>query len=135
MEPMLSVTLTPTMASASTKINVIPSRAQVRIDCRVPPGLGEDAARQRIAEVLGSESDDLEIEFTEQVTGNQSPIESRLMTAIERWVADQRPGRLRRAADPARASRTRSGFATRSPSAWPTASSPSATRRYWRRRR
>jgi acetylornithine deacetylase/succinyl-diaminopimelate desuccinylase-like protein len=91
MEPMLSVTLTPTMASASTKINVIPSRAQVRIDCRVPPGLGEDAARQRIAEVLGAVSGDLEIEFTERVTGNQSPIESRLMTAIESWLSDQEP--------------------------------------------
>ena len=48
-EPMFGVTLTPTMASASSKMNVIPSRAQVRIDCRVPPGLGEDAARRRIA--------------------------------------------------------------------------------------
>jgi acetylornithine deacetylase/succinyl-diaminopimelate desuccinylase-like protein len=92
MEPMLSVTLTPTMASASTKINVIPSRAQVRIDCRVPPGLGEEAARQRIGEVLGSESDQLEIEFTERVMGNQSPIESPLMSAIERWVAANDPG-------------------------------------------
>jgi acetylornithine deacetylase/succinyl-diaminopimelate desuccinylase-like protein len=91
MEPMLSVTLTPTMASASTKINVIPSRAQVRIDCRVPPGLGEEAARQRISEVLGQASDDLEIEFTERVTGNQSPTESRLMTAIEGWLSDQDP--------------------------------------------
>jgi acetylornithine deacetylase/succinyl-diaminopimelate desuccinylase-like protein len=90
-EPMLSVTLTPTMASASTKINVIPSRAQLRIDCRVPPGLGEEAARQRIAEVLGSMSDDLEIEFTEQVTGNQSPIESPLMSAIGEWLSDQDP--------------------------------------------
>jgi acetylornithine deacetylase/succinyl-diaminopimelate desuccinylase-like protein len=91
MEPMLSVTLTPTMASASTKINVIPSRAQVRVDCRVPPGLGEDAARQRISEVLGQVSDDLEIEFTERVTGNQSPTESRLMTAIAGWLSDQDP--------------------------------------------
>jgi len=91
-EPMLSVTLTPTMASASTKINVIPSRAQVRIDCRVPPGLGEDAARQRIAEVLGAASEELRIEFTEQVMGNQSPIASPLMSAIERWVTAQDPG-------------------------------------------
>ncbi|MEO8966920.1 MAG: M20/M25/M40 family metallo-hydrolase, partial [Solirubrobacteraceae bacterium] len=48
-EPMFGVTLTPTMASASGKINVIPSRAQVRVDCRVPPGLGEQAARARIS--------------------------------------------------------------------------------------
>jgi acetylornithine deacetylase/succinyl-diaminopimelate desuccinylase-like protein len=91
-EPMFGVTLTPTMSSASGKINVIPSRAQVRIDCRVPPGLGEDAARARILEVLGEESDELTIEFTEQVVGNQSTVRSELMTAIERWVGANDPG-------------------------------------------
>jgi acetylornithine deacetylase/succinyl-diaminopimelate desuccinylase-like protein len=91
-EPMFGVTLTPTMASASTKINVIPSRAQVRIDCRVPPGLGEEAARRRIAEVLGEESPQLRIEFTEQVVGNGSAVDSTLMRAIDRWVAAEDPG-------------------------------------------
>jgi acetylornithine deacetylase/succinyl-diaminopimelate desuccinylase-like protein len=85
-EPMFQVTLTPTMASASNKINVIPSRAQVRVDCRVPPGLGEDAARARIQQVLGDATPELEIEFTERVVGNQSPAQSELMTAIEAWV-------------------------------------------------
>jgi acetylornithine deacetylase/succinyl-diaminopimelate desuccinylase-like protein len=87
-EPMLGVTLTPTMAHASDKINVIPSRAQVKVDCRVPPGLGEDTARRRIAEVLG----DVEIEFTERVTGNASAVSSPLMEAISAWVADHDPG-------------------------------------------
>ncbi len=91
-EPMFGVTLTPTMASASSKINVIPSRAQVRIDCRVPPGLGEDAARRRIAQVLGDESDELRIEFTERVVGNNSTVHSQLMNAIERWVHENDPG-------------------------------------------
>ena len=91
-EPMFGVTLTPTMASASAKMNVIPSRAQVRIDCRVPPGLGEDAARRRIAAVLGDETDDVKIEFTERTVGNESTIESELMGAIERWVAANDPG-------------------------------------------
>jgi acetylornithine deacetylase/succinyl-diaminopimelate desuccinylase-like protein len=95
LEPMFYVSLTPTMTSASTKINVIPSRAQLRVDCRVPPGLGEDAARRRIAQVLGLEgagSDQLRIEFTERVTGNQSPTESPLMSAITRWIEAQDPG-------------------------------------------
>ncbi len=92
LEPMFSVTLTPTMASASTKINVIPSRAQVRVDCRVPPGLGEEAVRRRIAQVLGEESDQLRIDFTEQVVGNASTVDSELMRAIERWIADHDPG-------------------------------------------
>jgi acetylornithine deacetylase/succinyl-diaminopimelate desuccinylase-like protein len=91
-EPMFAVTLTPTMASASAKMNVIPSHAQVRIDCRVPPGLGEEAARQRIAAVLGPETDDLRIEFTRWTVGNESTIESDLMGAIERWVAAHDPG-------------------------------------------
>jgi acetylornithine deacetylase/succinyl-diaminopimelate desuccinylase-like protein len=85
-EPMLGVTLTPTMARASEKINVIPSRAQLKVDCRVPPGLGEAAARRRISEVLGEDSTHLRIEFTETVTGNSSAIDSPLMDAIDRWV-------------------------------------------------
>ena len=55
---MLGVTLTPTMAHASDKINVIPSRAWLKVDCRVPPGLGEEAARRRIAHVLGEDGRD-----------------------------------------------------------------------------
>ncbi|MBV9417176.1 MAG: M20/M25/M40 family metallo-hydrolase, partial [Solirubrobacterales bacterium] len=91
-EPMLGVTLTPTMAHASDKINVIPSRAYVKVDCRVPPGLGEDAARRRIAHVLGDLADTLEVEFTERTTGNSSPLESGLMDAIDRWVRANDPG-------------------------------------------
>ena len=76
---MLGVTLTPTMAHASDKINVIPSRAYLKIDCRVPPGLGEDTALERLREVLGDTADTYEIEFTEKTIGNVSPVESELM--------------------------------------------------------
>jgi acetylornithine deacetylase/succinyl-diaminopimelate desuccinylase-like protein len=92
-EPMLGVTLTPTMAHASDKINVIPSRAWLKVDCRVPPGLGEDAVWRRIGHVLGADAvDTYEIEFTEQVTGNASPVSSPLMHAIDRWVRAADPG-------------------------------------------
>jgi acetylornithine deacetylase/succinyl-diaminopimelate desuccinylase-like protein len=91
-EPMLGVTLTPTMTSASSKMNVIPSRAQVRIDCRVPPGLGEDAVWRRIHQVLGEPTDQLRIDFTEQVVGNSSSPESVLMSGIEEWIAANDPG-------------------------------------------
>jgi len=91
-EPMFGVTLAPTMVHASDKINVIPSRAYLKVDCRVPPGLGEEAARRRIAEVLGDAADSVEIEFTEQVQGNQSPVSSELSEAIDRWVRANDPG-------------------------------------------
>jgi acetylornithine deacetylase/succinyl-diaminopimelate desuccinylase-like protein len=91
-EPMLGVTMTPTMVHASDKINVIPSRASLKVDCRVPPGLGEDAARARIDEVLAGHGDELEIEFNETVVGNQSPLDTSLMSAIDGWVRAQEPG-------------------------------------------
>jgi acetylornithine deacetylase/succinyl-diaminopimelate desuccinylase-like protein len=88
-EPMLGVTLAPTRVQASEKINVIPSVAEIGVDCRVPPGLGEEDALKRIREVLGD--GDYEIEFSETVMGNQSPIESPLMDVIRRWVASVEP--------------------------------------------
>ena len=91
-EPMLGVTLTPTMVHASDKINVIPSRASLKIDCRVPPGSGESAARKRIDEVLGPTVQQLQIEFTERVPGNGSPVSTPLMSAIDGWVKANDPG-------------------------------------------
>src|SRR3954469_4087085 len=88
-EPMLGVTLAPTRVQASEKINVIPSVAEIGVDCRVPPGLGEEDALKRIREVLGD--GDYEIEFSETVMGNQSPVESLLMDVIADWVASVEP--------------------------------------------
>jgi acetylornithine deacetylase/succinyl-diaminopimelate desuccinylase-like protein len=91
LEPMFGVTFTPTKISASEKINVIPSHAELRVDCRVPPGLGEAEVRQGIEEVLGG-VDGLRIEFTEEIVGNRSPIDSPLRQAIDEWVAEHDPG-------------------------------------------
>jgi acetylornithine deacetylase/succinyl-diaminopimelate desuccinylase-like protein len=92
-EPMLGVTFTPTRISASEKINVIPSRAELRVDCRVPPGLGEEEVRAGIAEVLGEQDGAAwRMEFTEQVMGNRSPLSSQLMDTITAWVGEHDPG-------------------------------------------
>jgi acetylornithine deacetylase/succinyl-diaminopimelate desuccinylase-like protein len=112
-EPMFGVSFSPTKISASEKINVIPSRAELRVDCRVPPGLGEPEARVAIEQVLGGIDglaldfgDDrrgsaaggrgsagaLRIDFTETVVGNRSPIDSPLMDALGEWVAAHDPG-------------------------------------------
>jgi acetylornithine deacetylase/succinyl-diaminopimelate desuccinylase-like protein len=85
----LRVTFAPTIVSAGEKINVIPARAELRVDCRVPPGMGEDVARKRVAEVLNG---DVDIEFTESTPGNRSPVDSRLMDAIAGWVSEHDPG-------------------------------------------
>ncbi len=91
LEPLLGVTLTPTVIHASDKINVIPSRADLKVDCRVPPGFGDELALARLREVLGDAADGVEIEFTEKVFGYVSPIRSPLMDGIDRWVAANDP--------------------------------------------
>lgn len=89
-EPMLGVTLAPTRIRASEKVNVIPCRAELQVDCRVPPGLGEEEARARVEEVLGGVG--YRLEFREQVMGNRSPIDTPLMDAISDWVSAEDPG-------------------------------------------
>ena len=88
-EPMLGVSLAPTKAFGSDKINVIPSRARIQVDCRVPPGMGRPQALAALEEVLGS--DGYELEWTEEVPGNSSPFEADLARWICAWVAEHDP--------------------------------------------
>jgi acetylornithine deacetylase/succinyl-diaminopimelate desuccinylase-like protein len=90
LEPLMAVTFSPTMVRASEKINVIPGRAQLKVDCRVPPGFGEDAVREAVGAIM--DGDGLTFEFDEQVVGNRSPAESRLMDAIRSFVEREDPG-------------------------------------------
>jgi acetylornithine deacetylase/succinyl-diaminopimelate desuccinylase-like protein len=89
LEPMLGVTMTPTMAGASEKINVIPAHAHLRVDCRVPPGLGQDHALERIQERVGTDA--YEIAFDETVVGNRSPLETPLMESIRGFIGREDP--------------------------------------------
>lgn len=89
-EPMLSVTFAPTMIAASEKINVIPAHAKLTVDCRVPPGHDDATAKKRLNEVLDG-IDGYELDFTEVVVGNGSPVGTPLYAAIERWLTAERP--------------------------------------------
>jgi acetylornithine deacetylase/succinyl-diaminopimelate desuccinylase-like protein len=90
LEPMTGVTLTPTMISASEKINVVPSHARLEVDCRVPPELGEEAARAAIRSAIGD--DGYELRFHDEVVGNRSPSDTALMDSIRRFVEREDPG-------------------------------------------
>src|SRR6476620_7368727 len=89
-EPMLGVTLSPTIARAGKKANVIPSEAEVLIDCRVPPGGGEEEALTALRGLIGEGN--YTVEFSESVVGNSSPLDSPLADAIREWVDEADPG-------------------------------------------
>jgi acetylornithine deacetylase/succinyl-diaminopimelate desuccinylase-like protein len=92
-EPMLGVTIAPTMIEASEKENVIPSRCSVLVDCRVPPGLGGEHVRRRVEELIGSESETgYGLQFEEDVVGNSSSLTGPLAQAIESFAEENDPG-------------------------------------------
>jgi acetylornithine deacetylase/succinyl-diaminopimelate desuccinylase-like protein len=69
----------------------VPAHAEVRVDARIPPGLGGEQAEARAREVLGG-LDGLALAPSEDVVvGNGSPIEGPLMDAIADWVAAEDP--------------------------------------------
>jgi acetylornithine deacetylase/succinyl-diaminopimelate desuccinylase-like protein len=89
-EPTLCVTAVPTRIFASEKINVIPAKAELLVDCRVPPGMDGEATMRRVRELVGDDA--LEIEFLEEVIGNRSPLESPLMDTIRDWIGEHDQG-------------------------------------------
>jgi acetylornithine deacetylase/succinyl-diaminopimelate desuccinylase-like protein len=90
-EPMLRVTLAPTKVKASESGNVIPSQAEVFVDCRTPPGMELEAVYDRVRSVLGPLAGDVEIDQVQTVIGNRSPVDTRLTAAIREWLVRTDP--------------------------------------------
>lgn len=89
-EPLLSLTLSPTMVSASKKRNVIPAICDVVVDSRLLPGTTTDEQQAIVREVLGE--GDYEIETLESHGGTRSEIETPLWDAVASWVDGVDPG-------------------------------------------
>jgi acetylornithine deacetylase/succinyl-diaminopimelate desuccinylase-like protein len=90
-EPMLSLTISPTVIEASKKVNVIPAVCDVVCDCRLLPGQDQAEAERVIREWLG-EGADYELEWVEGVGGTSSPVDSPLWNSIAAFVAEEDPG-------------------------------------------
>jgi acetylornithine deacetylase/succinyl-diaminopimelate desuccinylase-like protein len=89
-EPMLAMTISPTMIKASQRRNVIPAICEVVCDCRLLPGQTQEEAERAVRECLGE--DRYEIEWIEGVGGTCSPLETPLWSAIEDFVSAEEPG-------------------------------------------
>jgi acetylornithine deacetylase/succinyl-diaminopimelate desuccinylase-like protein len=88
-EPLLSLTLSPTMISASQRRNVIPGTCEVVVDCRLLPGQTQAEAERVIRNTLGD--GDYEIEWKEGHGGTRSALDTPLWDAIATFVAEEEP--------------------------------------------
>jgi acetylornithine deacetylase/succinyl-diaminopimelate desuccinylase-like protein len=88
-EPLLSLTLSPTMISASKKRNVIPAICDVIVDSRLLPETTTAEQHAIVRTVLGD--GDYELESLEAHGGTRSPIETPLWDAVSAWIAEVEP--------------------------------------------
>jgi acetylornithine deacetylase/succinyl-diaminopimelate desuccinylase-like protein len=88
-EPLLSLTLSPTMISASQKRNVIPAICDVVVDSRLLPGMAPAEQLRVVREVLGE--GDYELQSLEAHGGTRSPIDTPLWDAVASWLAQVEP--------------------------------------------
>jgi len=89
-EPLLSLTMAPTMITASQKRNVIPAICDVVVDSRLLPETTTAEQHAIVRSVLGD--GDYELEELEAHGGTRSPIESPLWNAVAEWVSEVEPG-------------------------------------------
>jgi acetylornithine deacetylase/succinyl-diaminopimelate desuccinylase-like protein len=90
LEPMLAMTLSPTMIAASQKRNVVPALCEVVCDCRLLPGVQPDDVEPMLRELLGE--DGYELGWIEAHGGTRSPLETPLWDVVESFVFAEEPG-------------------------------------------
>jgi acetylornithine deacetylase/succinyl-diaminopimelate desuccinylase-like protein len=83
-EPLLGATLTPTMLAAGKAVNVIPTRAEASIDCRILPEMTPDDVREYVATLLDPLGIDWQFEWVDVTTPNASPEPTALSESIAR---------------------------------------------------
>jgi acetylornithine deacetylase/succinyl-diaminopimelate desuccinylase-like protein len=83
-EPLLSLTLSPTMIDASHQRNVIPALCEVTVDCRLLPEQTPADAEPLIRAALGNGS--YELEWIEATGGTRSQIRTPLWDALAGFV-------------------------------------------------
>jgi len=83
-EPLFGATFTPTILSAGSAVNVIPTHAEAQIDCRILPEMPSDELPALVAEILDPLGIDWEFEWVDLTTPNASPAPTDLSRSIER---------------------------------------------------
>jgi acetylornithine deacetylase/succinyl-diaminopimelate desuccinylase-like protein len=91
-EPLLSMTVAPTMAQASGKRNVIPALCEITVDVRLLPEQTPAEAEAAIRMLLGP--GDYELVNIERQGGTRSPMGGPLWDAVQTFVEAEEPGAL-----------------------------------------
>ena len=90
-EPLLGATFTPTILTAGKAVNVIPTHAEVCVDCRILPEETLNGTHDLVAEVLDPLGIDWEFEWIDVTTPSASPAPTPLSESISRVLTADVP--------------------------------------------
>jgi acetylornithine deacetylase/succinyl-diaminopimelate desuccinylase-like protein len=90
LQPLLALTLSPTMIEASRQRNVVPGLCEVTVDCRLLPEQSPADAEPLIRAALGD--GDYELEWLEATGGTRSPLDTPLWDVLAGFTAGIEPG-------------------------------------------
>jgi acetylornithine deacetylase/succinyl-diaminopimelate desuccinylase-like protein len=91
LEPLLSLTMAPTMVTASKKRNVIPAVCELTVDRRLQPGQTVEEAGAVLRSLM-PDGVDYEYELMEAQGGTRSPLDTPLWEAVDSFVQELEPG-------------------------------------------
>ncbi|HEV8248482.1 MAG TPA: M20/M25/M40 family metallo-hydrolase [Gaiellaceae bacterium] len=91
LEPLLSLTMAPTMISGSRKRNVIPAVCEIVVDRRLQPGQTVEEAEAVVRSIIPHEID-YGYELVEAQGGTRSPLDTPLWEAVDSFVQEVEPG-------------------------------------------
>ena len=90
LEPLLSLTMAPTMINASLKRNVIPAVCEMVVDRRLQPGQTVEEAEAVLRSIV-PDGIDYEYELMEHQGGTRSPLDTPLWEAVDSFVQETEP--------------------------------------------
>jgi acetylornithine deacetylase/succinyl-diaminopimelate desuccinylase-like protein len=91
-EPLLGITFSPTIARAGGEaVNVIPSRAELRVDCRILPGHKPDEVEREVRAALEPLGAAYEFNWGDVTEGNESPCDTPLAASLARVLTAMVP--------------------------------------------
>jgi len=93
-EPLLGATFTPTRLDAGKAVNVIPTRAEACIDCRILPEMTPAGILELVTAVLDPLGIDWQFEWIDVTTPNASPVPTALSESIARVLLRDVPDAL-----------------------------------------
>jgi acetylornithine deacetylase/succinyl-diaminopimelate desuccinylase-like protein len=86
---MVQTTITPTAIKGGVKVNVIPDRCELALDCRIVPGIDRDDLKRLIVDLV--DSDKIRVEFEGFSAASESPIDTELFSTIENVITTNYP--------------------------------------------